>query len=266
MSCTPIYLLPQQIRTAALEELQSLEALRPHQWVDASTIFLNKDGSFSVKLINEKSSRVYMLKASLFMVDLFCSPRLKVTKEQQRPFAVETEDWKRVHAQRNSGQQRLHHARRRLLVSLLAHAWLWGRPKVLDNQGNMVAFEERRVLSPTEILRFLQKIQVQKRYCTYKEVRDFLEKVQEVSLYEDTSKWNIAGVIACVWWDKSHNRDGGPWCSCRLEKELPPPYQEVCPPESHKLGMVHRLRAWIHRGHTGNSKDSNRAVGRDRLK
>jgi hypothetical protein len=207
ISCAPIYLGPQEVRHAALEGLEALEDSKLRQWVDTSTIFLNKDGSFSLKVIDEGSFRARMLKASLFMVNIFSSPRLKASEEQQR----------------------LHRARRRLLVSLLAHAWLWGRPKVLDNHGNPVAFEDRRVLAPEDILEFLSDTRVHTTPCRCENIRGFLEKVQDVSLFKDTSKWNMMGVIACLKWDKSHNlHAAGPWCSCRLEKEFyPPSYHEV---------------------------------------
>jgi hypothetical protein len=203
--CAPVYFGPQTIRDSALKKLNALEISQ--QWVDDSTIFLNEDGSFSHKVIKEGSFKVHTQKVSLFMANLFSLS--KTSKEEQR----------------------LYNARRRLLVSLLAHAWLWGRPRVLDNRGNPVAFEERRVLAPQDILDFLGKVRARKASCTYKEIHDFLVHMQEVALHEDTSKWNITGVIACLRWDKSHNlHNGGPWCSCRLEKKgLPPPYHEVCP-------------------------------------
>jgi hypothetical protein len=214
ISCAPIYRDYKQIRQAAqdaLEDLEAPEVSKLRQWVDTSTIFLNKDGSFALKMIDEGSFRVRTLKASLFMVNLFSSLSLKASEEEE---------------------QRLHHARRRVLVSLLAHAWLWGRPNVLDNHGNPVAFKRRRVLAPKDILEFLSDTRVHTADCRCKNVRAFLETVQGVSLHEDTSKWNMMGVVACLRWDKLHNLYAeGPWCSCRLQKELhspPPSYHEVC--------------------------------------
>jgi hypothetical protein len=212
--CAPIYLGPKQIRHEALEGLKTLEDSKPRQWVDDSTIFLNKDGSFSLKMIDEGSFRVRTLKASLFMVNLFSSRKLKASEEEKEE------------------EQRLHHARRRLLVSLLAHAWLWRRPEVLDNNGNLVAFEDREVLAPEKILEFLSDTRFHTTGCRCENIRDFLEKVQEVPLHKDTSKWNMMGAIACLKWDKSHSRYAeGPWCSCRLTKErelFPPSYHEAC--------------------------------------
>jgi hypothetical protein len=198
--CAPIYCGPQEMRDAVIRELESLENLKPVPWLVASTVFLNKDGSFSLKVIDERSLKIGMQKVSSFMVNLFYSPSRKVPEEQQR----------------------LHYARRRLLISLLAHAWLWRRHKVLDNQGNPVAFEDRRVLAPEDILNFLKDTQVHTGRCRCENVIGFLEKVQEVPLLEDTSKWNVMGVTACLWWDKSHDLrkhdvHKGPWCSCRLE-------------------------------------------------
>jgi hypothetical protein len=214
--CAPIYRDYEHIRHAALRVLKDLEALEDSklpQWVDASTIFLNKDGSFSPEMIDKRSFRGRALeasqKASLFMVNLFSSQRFKASEEEE---------------------QRLHHARRRLLVSLLAHAWFWERRKVLDKDGNPVAFKNRKVLAPKDILQFLSDTRVHTSRCRCENVRDFLEKLQEVSLYKDTFKLNMMGVIACLRWDKAHNLSvEGPWCSCRLEKEsFPPSYHEVC--------------------------------------
>jgi hypothetical protein len=170
------------------------------------------------------------------MANLVCSPGDKVSPEEQR----------------------LHLGRRQLVVSLLAYAWLWGRPKVLDNRGNPVAFEKRRVLAPQAILDFLDKVRAGKASCTDEEIRNFLLKVPEVHLHEDTSKWNVTGLIACLRWDKSHDlHDGGPWCSCRLERDLfPPPYGEVFPTKSPNFGVAGQLRHWLF---CGNSKEEKRA-------
>jgi hypothetical protein len=166
--CAPIYRDYEHIRHAALRVLKDLEALEDSklpQWVDASTIFLNKDGSFSPEMIDKRSFRGRALeasqKASLFMVNLFSSQRFKASEEEE---------------------QRLHHARRRLLVSLLAHAWLWERPNVLDNHGNPVAFKDRRVLAPEDILKFLSNTRVHTARCGRKDVGDFLKKVSPTKL------------------------------------------------------------------------------------
>ncbi|EWG46568.1 hypothetical protein FVEG_15992 [Fusarium verticillioides 7600] len=206
--CAPVYFGPETIRDSALKWLKALQNIKSsQQWVDDSTIFLNEDGSFSHKVIKEGSFKVHAQKVSLFLTNLF-SPS-KASKEEQR----------------------LQNARRRLLVSLLAHAWLWGRPRVLDDRGNPVAFKEREVLAPEDILDFLGKARARKASYTHKDIHDFLSHIKVVALHEDMSKWNITGVIACLRWDQSHNlHNGGPWCSCRLEKKgRPPPYDEVCP-------------------------------------
>jgi hypothetical protein len=235
LSCAPIYFGPQEIRKAALIKLETLEALKLHrQWIGDSILFLNKDGSFSHKVTEEASFKARTQKASFFIANLFSSPGYKTSPKEQR----------------------LYVAQRQLLVSLLAHAWLWGRPKVLDNEGNYVAFEERQVLAPQNILDFLGR--VQEGSCTYKETQKFLENAPAIFLHEDTSKWNIMGVIACLRWDKSHDlHDGGPWCSCRLERDrFPPPYHEVCLNKGPNLGVVRRFRHWlIH----SNSKEEKRA-------
>jgi hypothetical protein len=209
--CAPIYFEPQIIKDSALKKLKAIENLKlTQQWINNS-IYLNEDGTFSHQVLEERSVQVYTQKASLRIATLFSLLGSKDSKEAPRL------------------QQRLHSARRQLLVSLLAHAWLWGRPKVLDNKGNLVPFEKRRVLAPQDILNFFMKVRSHEASYTYKEVWEFLDKgIQEVALYKDTSKWNATGVIACLRWDKSHNlHNGGPWCSCRLERKLPPPYQEV---------------------------------------
>ncbi|KAH7199065.1 uncharacterized protein B0J16DRAFT_360625 [Fusarium flagelliforme] len=203
--CAPIYREPSEIREFALQWLDTLGNTElSRRWVDSSIIFLNKDGSFSLNVIEENSLKARTQKASLFMANLVCPPGCKALPEEQR----------------------LHLARCRLLVSLLAHAWLWGRPRVLDHKGSPVAYENRQVLSPQQILDFLGKFRASKASCTDKEIREFLVKVPQVSLHEDTSKWNTTGVIACLKWDRSHDlHNGGPWCSCRLEKySSPPPY------------------------------------------
>ncbi|KAH7201253.1 hypothetical protein DER44DRAFT_869787 [Fusarium oxysporum] len=210
--CAPIYFGPGIIKDSAKMKLNALENLKLSQeWVDNST-FLNEDGSFSHQVLNERSVQVYTQKASLLITTLFSSLGSKDSNEAPR-----------------LQEQRLRSARRQLLVSILAHAWLWGRPKVLDNKGNLVPYEKRRVLAPQDILNFFIKVRAHEASYTYKETWEFLDKgIQEVALPEDTSKWNAIGVIACLRWDKSHNlHSGGPWCSCRLEKKLPPPYQEV---------------------------------------
>ncbi|KAI8397186.1 hypothetical protein FOFC_20458 [Fusarium oxysporum] len=210
-ACAPIYFEPQTIKDSALIKLDALQSLKQSQeWVDDSTIFLNEDGSFSHEVIEEGSFKARTQKVFLFMAKLFSSPGSEDSKEELR----------------------LRRARRRLLVSLLAHAWLWGRPKVLDNRGNPVAFDERKVLAPQDILNFFRKVRARKRSYSYDDIRYFLEHdLKEVDLHKDTSKWHIMGVVACLRWDKSHNlHDGGPWCSCRLEtKGHPPPYHEACP-------------------------------------
>ncbi|KAH7207440.1 hypothetical protein DER44DRAFT_663384 [Fusarium oxysporum] len=210
--CAPIYFEPQTMRDSALKKLDALENLKlSQQWVDNS-IYLNEDGTFSHQVLEERSVQVYTQKASLLIAKLFSSLGSKDLKEAPR-----------------LQEQRLRNARRQLLVSLLAHAWLWGRPKVLDNKGNSVAYKERRVLAPQDILNFFAEVRAHKASYTYKEIQHFLDKrIQEVALHKDTSKWNVTGVVACLRWDKSHNlHNGGPWCSCRLEKKPPPPYQEV---------------------------------------
>lgn len=224
LSCAPIYFGPQEIRKAALAKLETLEALTLNeQWIDNSILFLNKDGSFSHKVTEDAYFKVHIQKASFFIGNLFSSPGYKSSPKEQR----------------------LHLAQRQLLVSLLAHAWLWGRPKVLDNEGNLVAFEERQVLAPQSILNFLGK--AHKGSNSYKETQRFLENAPIIFLYEDTSRWNIMGVVACLRWDKSHDlHNGGPWCSCRLEKDrFPPPYHEVCLTKTPNLGVVRRFRHWL---------------------
>jgi hypothetical protein len=225
ITCTPIYRQPQEIRDEALLKLMELDALeRSGQWVDDASLFLKKGGSFSHRELEEGSFKVCTQKASCFMANLVSPSRQKASPEE-----------------------RLLMSGRGLLLSLLAHAWLWTRPKVLDDKGDPVAFEERRVLAPQAILDFLGEVRAHKVSCTYKEIWKFLMTVQEIPLHEDTSKWNATGVIACLRWDRSHNeRNGGPWCYCRLEKDLfPPPYHEVCATNSPNLGVARRFSHWL---------------------
>lgn len=218
ITCTPIYIEPQDMKNAAFEALKALRLCR--QWVDNSTLLLNKDGSFSHKAIKEGSFKVRIQKASFSLGILLSSSRYKTLPEERR----------------------LHIGGRQLLISLLAHAWLWGRPKVLDKEGNLVAFEKRQVLAPQAILDFLSKATY-----TYQEIWKFLAEIKTVPLHKDTSKWNLIGVIACLRWDRSHNQPhGGPWCCCRLEKySFPPPYYEVCPTKSLNIGAAGRFRNWL---------------------
>lgn len=128
---------------------------------------------------------------------------------------------------------------------------------MFDNEGNPVAFGERRVLAPQYILDFLSSIRARKDRCIYERIRKFLEGLETVPLHEDTSKWNITGIIACLRWDRSHNlHNREPWCYCRLEKYLsPPPYHEICLTNSPNLGVVRRFRYWLL---GGNSKEGKR--------
>ena len=228
ITCTPIYVEPEELREEAKRELKILRNLElSGQRVDDSTIFLDENGSFSHNVIEEGSFKMRTQKASSFMTNFVFSPGYKASPDE-----------------------RLLYSGRGLLLSLLAHAWLWGRPKVLDNKGKLVAFENREVFAPQDILDFLRKIRVCRDSCTYERIRKFLDSLEAIHLHEDTSKWNVMGVIACLRWDKSHNRHyGGPWCSCRLETEhCPPPYHEICLTKSPNLGVVGRFKHFFLRG------------------
>ncbi|KAH7208448.1 uncharacterized protein BKA55DRAFT_720238 [Fusarium redolens] len=230
ISCAPIYLTPQEVKRSALIKLEALETLNLHrQWVDNSAIFLNKDGSYSHKVVDKGSLQMHIQTAYFSMASFIYSPGCKVSPEEER----------------------LQNARRHLLVSILAHAWLWGRPKVLDNQGNFVAFEKRQVIAPQDILDFFGKVRAHEANYTYEEIQKFLVNAQEVPLHLDKSKWNLTGFIACLRWDNLHNlyHNGGPWCSCRLEKDrYPPPYYETFPTKGAYFGIARRFRHWLFRG------------------
>jgi hypothetical protein len=81
-------------------------------------------------------------------------------------------------------------------------------------------------------------------------MRGFLETVREVPLLDDTSKWNVMGVTACLWWDKLHDLKGGIWCSCCIDpgligaidlaREPLPPYQEAYLPPYYQVCPVER--------------------------
>ena len=210
--CAPIYVEPEVLRDLAIKTLDKIKdpEMGP-KWVHDSNLYLTRNGFFSYGMTREGSVKVHTQKAILFLTNLVWSPRPEVPLEEQRL------------------QQRLGRARRQLVVSLLAHAWLWGRPKVLDNQGNPKSFEERWVLSPQMILDFLDGVRTLKTTCTDEDVRQLIEGVPKIPLHKDRSKWSVTGLVACLRWDKCHDgHNGGPWCSCRLKKEdSPPPYNDV---------------------------------------
>jgi hypothetical protein len=222
MLCTPIYHEPHEIREAVIKQLELLKNLQPVPWISPSTIFLNRDGNFSLKLIDERSLKARMQKKFLSIVNLF---HFLNTSERQ---------------------QRLHYAQRRLLISLIAHIWLWERPGVLDSQGNPVASHDMRVLAPEDILKYLRDTRVHREGCPCGDLRGFLETVREVPLVEETSKWNAMGVSACLWWDQLHDSEEGIWCSCRmrgvtdLALKNPPPYHEACLPPYYQDYPVRR--------------------------
>ncbi|KAJ0134782.1 Uncharacterized protein HZ326_22167 [Fusarium oxysporum f. sp. albedinis] len=217
--CAPIYLTPQEVKISALNKLEALEALSLNrQWVDNSAIFLRKDGTFSHEVAKRGGLQTLI----------------------QTAYLSKKKDY-----------EMLRNARRQLLVSILAHAWLWGRPKVLDNQGNLVAFEKRPVIAPQDILDFFDRVRAHEASYTYEEIQKFLFNAQEVPLHLDKSKWNITGFFACLRWDNLHNlrRVGGPWCSCRMEKDCyPPPYYNNSLTKGPYLGLAQRLGHWLLRG------------------
>ena len=216
--CAPIYRKPHEMREAVLEKLKSLKNLQSVPWINPSTIFLSKEGLFLLKATDEASLKFRVQEKFLSIVNLFHS-RGNISQRERR----------------------LHYAQRRLLISLVAHAWLWGRPKIWDSQGSPVAPQNRTVLAPEDILRFLRDTRIHTEDCPCKDIQGFLETVREVPLLEDTSKWNIIGVTACLWWDRLHDSEEGTWCSCCISPELRsgmtgainlpreslPPYQEV---------------------------------------
>jgi hypothetical protein len=230
MLCVPIYREPHEIREAAIKKLEFLKNLPSVPWINPSTIFLDEEGLFCLKATNKGFLKVHIQQKLLSIVNIFHSPE-SITSERQ---------------------QRLHYARRRLMISLIAHAWLWGRPKVLDSQGNPVAFQDIRVLAPEDILRFLRDTRVHKEGCLCEDIQGFLKTVQEVSLPEDTSKWNMMGFTACLWWDNLHDLEEDIWCSCRmgpglqskttdaidLARESLPPYHEAYLPPYHQVCPV----------------------------
>lgn len=103
ISCTPVYIHPKKVKEEAFIKLAELEALElSGRWVDDSTFFLNENGSFSHKVIEEGSLKARTQKASFLMANLVSSPERKASSEIQK----------------------LHIVGRGLLVALLAHAWL----------------------------------------------------------------------------------------------------------------------------------------------
>jgi hypothetical protein len=220
------------MREAVLQKLEALKNLQSVPWINPSTIFLNREGLFLLKATDEGSLKFRVQKKFLSMVNLFHSSGFDTSERQQR----------------------LHYARRKLLISLVAHAWLWGRPEVWDSQGNPVASQNRGVLAPEDILRFLRDIRVHREACPCEDIRGFLETVREVPLLEDTSKWNVMGITACLWWDKLHDSEEGTWCSCcigpglksemtgaiDLARESLPPYHEACLPPYYQVCPVER--------------------------
>jgi hypothetical protein len=190
--CAPIYLPPQEMKDAVLMTLKAFESHNPVPLIEASSIYLNQDGSFHFKETDKGSFRMHIEKASLFIANLFSSSESKVSEKHQR----------------------LHYARRKLLISILIHAWLWERHEVFDNQGNSIPYQYRKVLAPKDILNFLHTTRGHQEPCSCENIQGFLERVQEVTLFEDKSRWNITGVTGCLLWDKLHDIHKGLWCSC----------------------------------------------------
>ena len=226
MSCAPVYREPEVVRRAALEALDSFESLDKHQWVDANRFPLGKDGSFQYTLRDEGSLNVSFHKTLLAGANLFT--------RQKSP----------------AEHLRLDSARRGVLLSILMHTQLWGRHEVLNEEGEWLPHRLKRVLDPDTILAFIKQVRETDRRYRYEQVRALLEKVPEVDLPEDTSKWNETGLTPVRrLWDAYHDGDGGLWCSCslsweKLQQQLarmserpteggrtggvaPPPYQEV---------------------------------------
>ncbi|KAH7200909.1 hypothetical protein QL093DRAFT_2087958 [Fusarium oxysporum] len=217
MLCAPIYREPDEMKEALLNKMKLLQSLQPVPWISPSTIFLKRDGLFLLKANNEGSLKVRIQKKLISMVNFFHS-------------SIDASE----------RQQRLHYARRRLLISVLAHAWLWGRPNVLDSQGNPIAFQDRMVLAPEDILRFLRDTRSHREGCPCEDLQGFLKTVREVPLPEDTSKWCAMGVTACLWWDKLHDSVEDIWCSCRATGGSLPPYQEAYLPSYNQACSVGR--------------------------
>jgi hypothetical protein len=235
IACAPIYIEPEQMREKASNALKALKHCG--QWIDDSTLLLNEVGSFSHKAMEDDSFKVRTQKASFFLANLVSPPGYTVKPEEQRVYI----------------------GGRRLLISLVAHAWLWARPEVLDSKGNPVNVEKRRVLAPQEILDFLGSLRPCKDGCTYDKISSFVESLSVVSVHGDTSKWNLTGVIACLKWDKAHDlHNGGPWCSCRLRKKknFPPSYHDIYTTQRRMGGVVHRFRHWLIHGPTKDRKRS----------
>ncbi|QKD50463.1 uncharacterized protein FOBCDRAFT_125967 [Fusarium oxysporum Fo47] len=228
--CVPIYRQPHEVKEAAKKKLESLTNLSSVPWINPSTIFFNNEGLFSLKATNNSFLKVHVQQKLLSVVNLFHSPECTTSEREQR----------------------LHYARRRLLISIMAHAWLWGRPKVLDSQGNPVALQDIKVLAPERILAFLRDTRIHREGCPCEDIQGFLETVQEVPLPKDKSRWNMMAFTACLWWDNLHDLEDGMWCSCRIgpgrqsmtnaidlaRESLPPyheaylpPYYQVCPVE-----------------------------------
>ncbi|KAI8398623.1 hypothetical protein FOFC_19838 [Fusarium oxysporum] len=215
--CTPIYREPYEITEALLNQIELLKKSQSVPWISPSTIFLDRDGNFSLKVTDEGSLKIRIQKKLLSVVHLFHSSNLTSEREQ-----------------------RLHYAQRRLFISIVAHIWLWERPGVLNSQGNPVASHDMMVLAPEDILQFLRDTRVHRDGCPCGDLRGFLKTVREVPLVEETSKWNAMGVTACLWWDKLHDSEEGICCSCRMTDLAPetlppyhetylPPYYQACP-------------------------------------
>ncbi|KAI3571738.1 hypothetical protein IWW34DRAFT_811682 [Fusarium oxysporum f. sp. albedinis] len=216
--CAPIYLTPQEVKISALNKLEALEALSLNrQWVDNSAIFLRKDGTFSHEVAKRGGLQTLIQTAYLSVASFISPPGYQDSPEEER----------------------------------LRNATKCSSPKVLDNQGNLVAFEKRPVIAPQDILDFFDRVRAHEASYTYEEIQKFLFNAQEVPLHLDKSKWNITGFFACLRWDNLHNlrRVGGPWCSCRMEKDCyPPPYYNNSLTKGPYLGLAQRLGHWLLRG------------------
>jgi hypothetical protein len=199
MACAPVYREPEEVRRAALEALDAFESLDPRMWVDCDYMPPKRDGSLHYNMRDKQSWKVRGLKLGLAGFNLLGPSRLKISSEEMR----------------------LGLARRGVLLSVLMHTQLWMRGNVLNERGEPVASEDKKVLSPDSIFDFFNEVRATNGRYDFEKVRDLLEKMPVVAIPRDTSHWSEVGLpVVFRLWDMRHAANGDLWCTCNLRKEM----------------------------------------------
>lgn len=198
MPCAPVYREPEEVRRSALEALDTFESLDPQVWAKGGFMPLKKNGSFHYEVRDKRSFGVCFIKTVFAVCNLVYPARLKMSSEVVR----------------------VHFARRSVLIALLMHTLLWMRDGVINDLGERVKPEDKRVLSPDSILNFIKGAQNTDGRYHLEKVRDLLEKMPVIAIPRDTSHWTLVELpILVKVWDMEHFMGGDLWCKCNLPIE-----------------------------------------------